>query len=822
VSKPRVVSMPFSQLHTLLVDRLDAATTAEDSWPPLVLAAFEGPDALADLLDQGAAAEPHTPETRPTPGPAPAAYLRSIAVEGFRGVGPRSTLELKPGPGLTLVVGRNGSGKSSFAEGLELLLTGDSKRWEGRATVWREGWRNLHHEPARLEAELSLEGEPGPCKVWRHWSEGQDLGDATAEAQIQGKAKGILDALGWEEPLQSHRPFLSYNELGSMLDEGPSKLHDALHRILGLDTLAEAQTVLKDARSVREKALKEAEAQKEVLEQEAQGLDDERARRVVEALQTKDWDLEAIHATLSGEGDAREPTSLLDTLRRIASLEVPDASQLLAVAEELRAAARGAKAAADTLTEHSRDLADVLDHALRFHEKHGDGACPLCGREGALDEHWHHDQAARVKQLRDEASELEAAQQKTQAARQAWAALPFHWDPAFTAAGLDTAPVQAALQEWAKGNDIEETEALADHTEASGDRLINALAELSQAARAELDRRQDLWRPLAEKLSAWLPAARQTRGERAHVVSLKAAEKWLKGAAASLRDERFQPIADRASEIWKLLRQQSHVDLGAIRLEGTGTRRRVTLDVTIDGVKGAALGVMSQGELHSLALSLFVPRATLPESPFRFIVIDDPVQSMDPARVDGLAKVLEIAAHERQVLVFTHDDRLPEAIRRLGIEASITEVTRRESSVIELRQGLDPVARHINDALVLTQTKELPIQASRRVIPGFCRQAIEAACIEAFRRRRLGRGEAHADVEKLLEGAHKTMSIASLALFDEPGQEAKVLPRLHKQKREFADVFRQCNEGAHQLQAGVMLDLVRGTERLARWLQQQK
>ena len=80
---------------------------------------------------------------------------------------------------------------------------------------------------------------------------------------------------------------------------------------------------------------------------------------------------------------------------------------------------------------------------------------------------------------------------------------------------------------------------------------------------------------------------------------------------------------------------------GRIQLTGDGTRRRVVLDVTVDGVEGAALGVMSQGELHSLALSLFVPRATLPESPFRFIVIDDPVQSMDPARVDGLARVLE-------------------------------------------------------------------------------------------------------------------------------------------------------------------------------------
>ena len=66
----------------------------------------------------------------------------------------------------------------------------------------------------------------------------------------------------------------------------------------------------------------------------------------------------------------------------------------------------------------------------------------------------------------------------------------------------------------------------------------------------------------------------------------------------------------------------------------------VALKVTVDGKDAEALGVMSQGELHSLALSLFLPRATLPDSPFRFICVDDPVQSMDPARVEGLARVL--------------------------------------------------------------------------------------------------------------------------------------------------------------------------------------
>ena len=51
------------------------------------------------------------------------------------------------------LIGRNGSGKSSFAEALELLLTGDTYRWKKpRTAVWREGWRNLHHPKAAIEA----------------------------------------------------------------------------------------------------------------------------------------------------------------------------------------------------------------------------------------------------------------------------------------------------------------------------------------------------------------------------------------------------------------------------------------------------------------------------------------------------------------------------------------------------------------------------------------------------------------------------------------------------------------------------------------------
>ena len=128
---------------------------------------------------------------------------------------------------------------------------------------------------------------------------------------------------------------------------------------------------------------------------------------------------------------------------------------------------------------------------------------------------------------------------------------------------------------------------------------------------------------------------------------------------------------------------------------------------------------MSQGEVNALALSIFLPRATLAESPFRFIVIDDPVQAMDPAKVDGLARVLKRAV-TRQVIVFTHDDRLPEAIRRLGIGARILQVHRRPGSIVEIASAGDPPPS-IPRARAVANDEKVPAEVVARVVPGLCR-----------------------------------------------------------------------------------------------------
>jgi hypothetical protein len=81
---------------------------------------------------------------------------------------------------------------------------------------------------------------------------------------------------------------------------------------------------------------------------------------------------------------------------------------------------------------------------------------------------------------------------------------------------------------------------------------------------------------------------------------------------------------------------------------------------------------------------------------------------MDPAKVDGLAHVLSHVARTRQVVVFTHDDRLPSAVRQPQLPATVWAVTRRERSVVALKkndlsQGV-AASRRMRSAIVVASS----------------------------------------------------------------------------------------------------------------------
>ena len=238
----------------------------------------------------------------------------------------------------------------------------------------------------------------------------------------------------------------------------------------------------------------------------------------------------------------------------------------------------------------------------------------------------------------------------------------------------------------------------------------------------------------------------------------------MQANANELRNQRIEPLANEAREIWSQLRQESNVNLEAIRLEGQKTTRRVELKAGVDGSDAEAFGVMSQGELQALALAIFIPRATSPESPFRFLVLDDPIQAMDPSKIDGFLQVLTSLAKDRQVVVFTHDDRLPSAIRRSRSPARIVEVTRGTNSTVTIEESSNPSTRALNDAYAIAVDAAVPDAVKKAAVPMLCREALESTAWDVFSARVLAKGQARGEVEETWENATSMKRRVGLAV----------------------------------------------------------
>jgi hypothetical protein len=459
----------------------------------------------------------------------------------------------------------------------------------------------------------------------------------------------------------------------------PSGLYELLAAVLGLEDLTSAAARLAQARKAREGPLSDVKKTLPELLGRLESAGGERAAPCQDALTGRTWDLAAAQLAATGARAAPDGGEL-GRLRRLVQLTAPAEDEVREAAAALRLAATGLEAVAGTPAGQARALAGLLTAALQHHDSHGDGGCPVCGQPAALTGQRRQATEREVDRLSREARAAEAAEEAADDARRQAAALMQPSPPVLAEAppGMDPGPARAAWKSWVKPPDAGTPataaglRALAAHLDQALVPLTREISALSARASAKHSERDDRWAPVAAAVSSW--------------------------------------CADAARSSWAMLRQESNVDLGldpAGRVNdkpacGAGRQRgrRSWL--------GAGRHEPGRGQLAGA--ELFLPRARLPASPFRFLVIDDPVQAMDPAKVDGLARVLEKAASDRQVIVFTHDNRLARAVRQLRLPAAILEVTRRPASDVEVRDCLDPVEQALRDAGALAADQSVPAE----------------------------------------------------------------------------------------------------------------
>ncbi|MCQ4082160.1 AAA family ATPase [Streptomyces sp. RB6PN25] len=771
---------------------------------------------LSRLLESGLAPEAQDVLREVVPeapvrsdGQARSLFLRSITAAGWRGIGPATSLDLRPEPGLTVIAGRNGSGKSSVAEAAEMALTGGNYRWQDRTLIWKKGWRNLHdHADPQVSVELCADDGSAPVTVRRRWS-GPGVDDCRTE--VEGGASALHEVIDPEQ-ISLYRPFLPYSELGAVITGPSTALHDTLAKLLGLELLSD---IYKQVSALLKKHQDEVAASKALTEtvlRELSEHDDPRAAEAVAALEGRHPDLDRMRLLLAGNTVADD--TALARLRRLAVLQAPDRQAVAAAVARLRKAAADAEDVRCTSAEDARQLIDLLERALAHRRRHPDSTeCPVCGSADRLDGRWAEGAREQVERLQSEAEAAQAARRELAAAvRDVHDAV----QPVPAWLQADEPSLAALWRDWAACRAVPDPRELADRAERAEAVLGDACHQVREDAARRLDEQDGRWQTVAGRLTEWLRHAEAAQRAEDRIKQVKAARTWLQKLTDELREARLKPIADQSQMVWKLLCERSSVSLGSISLAGAAAQRKVVLDVSVDAMDAPAFGVMSQGELHSLALSLFIPRATHESSPFKFLVIDDPVQSMDPEKVDGLARVLDLYAQHRQVVVFTHDTRLEEAIRRLGIRATIKQVSRQTDSVVRIVPVSDPVTQALDEARAIALDGNLPPDVADRVLPAMCRVALEAALLARARSTLRAAGLDWRAIEDRIAKADSLTALAAIAL---DVQHAIVLDVIAQDHGAWAtDLIRQCNKASHQASepVGDRRDLVRRTERLAK------
>ena len=849
-------------VETIVNKRLDLDDDLDDDAKLYVMAALDG--TLDEVIEgdgqQGPAPRPDTPQT-----PA-GAYLRRLSVAGFRGIGPPADLEVVPGPSLTLVVGANGTGKSSFAEGLEFLLTGQNSRWQDRSAEWRQGWRNLHaQDPPELQANFAVDGQSEDASVSRRWR-------SSDTKSIEDHDLGGLEVLEWTAALDTHRPFLSYDRLGDVVDKGPSARFDAMAAGLGLERLSEARERLHARRVADRRAYSKAREQLVALQVglEQRAAEDERADAALAALEDEPWNLDAIPQLLEGvidrlaidqarrrevkgpddklisslkslglsESEIRDrymtiitedsdpkilairpddtPDQLAESGRYIAllrfmcSLEFVSAEEINNLVQELQELHSRIQPFMGSSSLGSARLARAIWAAQIVHVHEGDQVCPVC-ETGRLDESWMRAADERVSRLVSEAKKV--AQIENELERLTLECDEFLCENflgkglllAAKSLGIDTSELAQAMQSWnsaiaekpslesalginreatdefKQNNDFADplnrlTPSLTDEgvLEVAG-RLLErgaqvraALVPLRERAQVELDRREDLWRPLNRTLRKWLPVGRRGKDSAERLAAVHEAENFLANVEEEVRVERFRPIEERARRNWGWMGQGSRITFDGLAVTEQAASRGLDLVTNIDGQGSAALAVMSQGELNALFAQPLPGPCSTSRKPFPLPGNRRPCAGYGPHQGGRPWRAFwKKRLEERQVIVFTHDERLPAAVRRLRIEHRLLAVTRRENSQVQCQPVQEPVRRHLDDAHAVRLTESLDDETRRRVIPGFCRQALEAACLEAVWRNRTAAGHDYAETEQDVNHAQTLNAKLALVLLDD-------------------------------------------------------
>jgi len=189
------------------------------------------------------------------------------------------------------------------------------------------------------------------------------------------------------------------------------------------------------------------------------------------------------------------------------------------------------------------------------------------------------------------------------------------------------------------------------------------------AIRADIQKRQDADAQISINLSAWQAA--DTSLEKAQNLRDQGIE--IRNAVDRVRSSIIRrEFNDRLNRLWRDLFVRlapGEPFVPAFRIPASSTQKlqpKLITEHRDGGEAGGAPGAMlSAGNHNTAALTLFIALHLSVPKELPWLILDDPVQSMDDVHIAHFAALLRTLSkeHERQVMIAVHDRQLFEYLR---------------------------------------------------------------------------------------------------------------------------------------------------------------
>lgn len=524
--------------------------------------------------------------------------IKEMVLEGI--TKHRKTHLVFPSKGIVLVTGKNGSGKSSIAEGPSIALWGETLRG---ANPWGQSQGQVTVITDKVTVTRTRKG--GRTALEWHLPD-----DAAAEYETTTKGQEALEKIVGSFELWQRSRVFSTQDAAHFTMATDAERKRLLESLLGLDRFDSALEAAKADLKVAANAQSNVSLQR-VQAEASLAMVRSRLQEVAASKPTEATvDLAALRAKAQ-------------QLDRFASDTMRELTEETAKLTDL---ARGSGAREATLAAAARRLTK-----LRGSE------CSECG------------QPINPK-LRDELQALVA--QETQAIEQEKKGVA-EAEAEIRAACRDLQADFRKLQQQAL--EVKQAIASAEAAQKQRDALEKRLAELqpqegkAQAALAEAEAHVTAARDVVEELSACVTVL-GIKGVRAHVLgkSLSGLERvangWLARIAGPGLTLRLKPYTDKKTG--------GTMDAISLEVEGAGGGH---------GYKASSGGERRRIDVSLLLALAEVARAAHNEAPGT-LFFDECFDTLDGEGIDGVSSTLSLLAQDRCVVVITHNPALAPAL----------------------------------------------------------------------------------------------------------------------------------------------------------------